>query len=46
MVALMVTYIAKPYLNNNKDLKEAKNFNSWFNERFDKYKVDDDLQNG
>ena len=31
---------------NNKDLKEAKNFNSWFNERFDKYKVDDDLQNG
>ena len=31
---------------NNNGLKEAKNFNSWFNERFDKYKVDDDLQNG
>ncbi len=31
---------------NNKDLKESKNFNSWFNERFDKYKVEDDLQKG
>jgi hypothetical protein len=31
---------------NNKDLKESKNFNAWFNERFDKYRVEDDRQNG
>jgi hypothetical protein len=31
---------------NNKDLKDSKNFNSWFNERFDKYKVEDDLEKG
>jgi hypothetical protein len=31
---------------NNKELKDSKNFNTWFNERFDKFKVEDDLQNG
>lgn len=30
---------------NNKALKESHNFNEWFNQQFDKYKVDDDLYN-
>jgi hypothetical protein len=31
--------------NNNKALKESHNFNEWFNQQFDKYKLDDDLYN-
>jgi hypothetical protein len=30
----------------NKKLKDPTNFNSWFNEQFDKHKLDDDEQHG
>ena len=30
----------------NKDLKDPKNFNTWFNEKFDKHKVDEEENTG
>jgi curved DNA-binding protein CbpA len=30
----------------NKDLKEPKNFNNWFNEQFDKHRIDDPIETG
>lgn len=32
--------------NIKKDLKDPKNFNNWFNEQFEKHKLDDPVENG
>ena len=31
---------------NNKDLKDSKNFNSWFNQSFEKHRLEDPLEQG
>jgi hypothetical protein len=34
------------FFEKDKDLKKSGNFNKWFNEQFDKHKLDDTTENG
>ena len=46
MIFLVILLICLFWISANKDLKDSKNFNSWFNQSFEKHRLEDPLEQG